>query len=60
VFGNPAVVHGRVEDLADVAARVVDTGEGAGSRFRLRAPAEQGAEVAAPASANGWGGPGPA
>lgn len=57
VFGNPAVVHGRVEDLADVTARVVDADEGSASRFRLRAAADDGTPAAAAAGANGWGGP---
>lgn len=59
VFGNPAVVRGRVEDLADVTARVVGAGQGSASRFRLRAVADDGTAAAAAAGANGWGGPEP-
>ncbi|MGZ4427972.1 MAG: DapH/DapD/GlmU-related protein [Nocardioidaceae bacterium] len=36
VFGNPAVVRGRVADLADVAGRVMDAEAGSARRFRLR------------------------
>jgi acetyltransferase-like isoleucine patch superfamily enzyme len=35
-YGNPAVVHGRVEDLAPVAARVTGGATPAGHRFSLR------------------------
>jgi acetyltransferase-like isoleucine patch superfamily enzyme len=59
VFGNPAVVRGRVEDLAEVTARVVDAGKGSASRFRLRDSADDGTPAAAAAGANGWGGPEP-
>jgi acetyltransferase-like isoleucine patch superfamily enzyme len=39
-YGNPAVVRGRVEDLADISSRVVDGNEvSTGNRFRLRQPA---------------------
>jgi acetyltransferase-like isoleucine patch superfamily enzyme len=38
-YGNPAVVHRKVEDLADIATRVAGNDSDVGNRFRLRDPA---------------------